>query len=103
MPDVGNGASSPLRGWCCMMVQPRRFPNRFARLQWATHCGRKIFLECARRRGFLPRIDQSAEGRQLVLTCYHCGQEFRVAEHALETGPVTYAEVNANFRGARYV
>jgi transcription elongation factor Elf1 len=88
---------------CVMMVQPRRFPNRFARLQWGNHCGRKIFLECARRRGFLPRIEVNQQLRQLVLTCYHCGQEFRVTEQELEAGPVTYAEVNANFRGARYV
>ena len=86
-----------------MMVQLRRFPNRFARLQWANHCGRKIFLECARRRGCLPRIEVNQQVRQLVLTCYHCGQEFRVTEQDLEAGPVTYAEVNANFRGARYV
>ena len=86
-----------------MMVQRRRFPKQFARLHWAVHCGRKIFVQCMRRQGFVPRLEQRVEERFVVLTCYHCGQEFRVPEDTLEAGPVTYQEVNANFRGARYV
>ena len=48
-------------------------------------------------------MEVNQQVRHLVLTCYHCGQEFRVTEQELEAGPVTYAEVNSNFRGARYV
>lgn len=51
----------------------------------------------------MPRVEQKPEASLLVLTCYHCGQEFRVAENELQTGPVTYDEVNEHFRGARYV
>ena len=86
-----------------MMVQRRRFPNRFPRLHWAMHCGRKIFVDCVRRKEFMPRSEEAPDRRMLVLTCYHCGQEFRVSEKELDAGPVTYEEVNANFRGARYV
>jgi len=104
MREVRSVANPPLPGRCPMvMFERKRFPNRFARLQWAVHCGRKIFLECARRRGSLPRIEETGNIRHLVLICYHCGQPFRVTENDLEAGPVTYAEVNANFRGARYV
>jgi transcription elongation factor Elf1 len=86
-----------------MMVQRKRSPKQFACLHWALHCGRRIFLDCARRRSFMPRVEQKSEARLFVLTCYHCGQEFRVPESDLEAGPVTYDEVNQNFRGARYV
>ncbi len=86
-----------------MMVQRNRFPKRFACLHWAIHCGRRIFVDCVRRRGFMARLEQNASARLFVLTCYHCGQEFRVPENDLAAGPVTFDEVNANFRGARYV
>lgn len=51
----------------------------------------------------MPRSEETPDKPTLVLTCYHCGQEFRVSEKELDAGPVTYDEVNANFRGARYV
>ncbi len=86
-----------------MIVQRIRFPKRFACLHWAMHCGRKIFLDCVRRRGAMPRVEEKNDARLFVLTCYHCGQEFRICESDLEAGPVTFDEVNANFRGARYV
>ena len=72
-------------------------------MQWAYHCGRKIFVQCVRRLEYVPRFEQSEAGEMLVLTCYHCEQEFRLNEQDLESGLITHEEVKENIKGARFI
>ena len=72
-------------------------------LQWTYHCGRKIFVQCVRSIGAVPRLEETGTGEMLVLTCYHCGEKLRLRERDLESGLVTDEEVRLNIEGARYM
>ena len=72
-------------------------------LQWAYHCGRKIFVECVRSLNAVPRLEETAEGKVLILTCYHCGAKIRIRERDLASGFVTDEEVRRDIEGARYM
>lgn len=71
-------------------------------LRWGIHCNRKIFLECVRLVGHTPRIDDS-DPTTLVMTCYHCGQQFSLLEVELQAGDLSEDEVRSNIRGARFI